>query len=378
MTHTTRILMVTFWFPPSIGGVSRQAMLLSKSLVSKGHLISIATTRGKNDTKSEDIEKLKIHRLWSITGGYRTQLYSWLFSLLIFLFKHNKKYDIIHVHQALYPAALCVTVAKILGKKSVVKVSGSGSSGNMEILRTRWFGWIARHLISRADRLICLSDEMNSELLINGMDQSIISKIPNGVDLSIVSSPNYLADKKNFVLNTGRLSHEKGIDILVKAWPQFSKIFPSAKLVILGDGLDRSRLESIAQEGNSTESIIFAGDVRDVKEYYETCAVFVLPSRHEGLSNSLLEAMAAGCACIVSDISPNRELIQDGINGLVFRSGDSNDLASKLISLFSNDSLQVKIGQAAIETIRAKFMISSIADKYIELYMDLTEDLPFN
>jgi glycosyltransferase involved in cell wall biosynthesis len=267
----------------------------------------------------------------------------------------------------------------MLGKKTVVKVTGSGATGNMAMLQTwRWLGGWVRALIARADCLISLTDEITSELLENGMDPDKIVRIPNGVDVDAfrLATPKPGVASERTVLGVGRLTREKGFDVLVEAWSGVAREIDDAHLIILGDGLERGALTTAARKAGVAERITFVGDSAEVPSYLATSKVFVLPSRHEGMANALLEAMAAGRACLASDIRANAAVIQSGVNGLLFKSEDPADLTVQLVRLLQDDAYRTRLGAAAQQTIIRQYSIDAVARRYLRLYSALMENRP--
>lgn len=377
-----RVLMVSYWYPPSVGGLPQQAHLLARKLASQEVPVSVVTTYLAGHKNFEICDGVTIHRLLTFKEGYRRRLYTWLFPLAFFLIRRRGAYNVLHIHQALYPAAVSVTVAKLFAKKTIVKVSGSGASGNMATLRERWLGWLARAIIARADCFISLSEEMTAELKENGFDLHRVVRIPNGVEMEIfqpaMAKPE-LAGRR-VVITVGRLTYEKGNDILIRAWPNVVKQLPDVYLFILAEGQDRETLVSLAQQLGVSASITFVGNVpqSEVAHYLAASTVFVLPSRNEGMSNALLEAMAAGKPCLASDIQANREVIQPGINGMLFKSDDPDDLATQLVELLRNDDLRARFGAEARQTAITRFSIEAVVQRYKQLYYALLENHPIS
>jgi len=306
-------------------------------------------------------------------GGNRRRAYPWLVFLGVFLVTHRKEYDVIHVHQALHAAAFSVWVAHLLGKKCLVKVAGSGEAGNIAVLKSwRYSGPMSLKLLRRADRLISLSPEIAEELRASGFDPSTIVQIPNGVDLKRFQKVTPVPGMSRSVIVPARLAREKALDVLIRAWAQLHQRAPDWRLAILGEGPERGALEAMVRELGLGGSVTFFGEVPDVSAYLAASKVFVLPSRHgEGMSNALLEAMAAGCACLVSDIEANTQLIEPGVTGDVFRSEDVDDLATRLAALLADESRRRRVGQAAAALVAERYGIDSVARRYQELYRRL-------
>jgi glycosyltransferase involved in cell wall biosynthesis len=111
-----------------------------------------------------------------------------------------------------------------------------------------------------------------------------------------------------------------------------------------------------------------------VYEHLQQADIFILPSRAEGHSNALLEAMACGLPVIVSDIPANLDVIENNRNGLTFRTGDPASLVKAVISLLEHPELREQLGGIARQTIESQYSLSFIAERYISLYKDVLTD----
>ncbi len=135
--------------------------------------------------------------------------------------------------------------------------------------------------------------------------------------------------RANQIVGVGRLSREKGFDLLIEAFARADRA--DWQLVIVGDGPERASLEALAGKLGIQDRTRFAGAVKDPFQILGAAKVFVLPSRYEGFPNALLEAMASGC-CVVSfdcDSGPS-DLINQGINGVLVEPGSASALARSL------------------------------------------------
>jgi len=170
------------------------------------------------------------------------------------------------------------------------------------------------------------------------------------------------------------------VDVLIRAWPEVVKQAAAVRLLILADGPERHALVTLTQQLGVAEQILFAGEVphSEVASYLAASEVFVLPSRHEGMSCALLEAMAAGRACLASDIRANREVIQPGVNGLLFKTENASDLAARLAELLEDEALRARLGEAALRTVVERYSIEVVARQYLRLYEALIENRPLH
>jgi glycosyltransferase involved in cell wall biosynthesis len=141
--------------------------------------------------------------------------------------------------------------------------------------------------------------------------------------------------------------------------------------VIVGDGPCKDTLEGLARSLGVLERTTFTATTVDVVSWYRRIDVFVLPSLNESFSNSLMEAMACGCAVVASNVGGNPELVVHGDNGLLFEPGDIGSLASELESALGDAALRHKLSAAAIRTIEDGYTRERSARRFGELYRRL-------
>jgi len=173
-----------------------------------------------------------------------------------------------------------------------------------------------RLLYRRADRVVCQTDAMANDLARElALDADRMVVLPNPVDVdSIRAAVQHNPDKWTgagpHMLAVGRLSREKGFDLLLEAFSSLQKLFPAAGLLIAGEGPEETALRSQCRALGLETAVRFAGYVEHPEEHFTGAALFVLPSRHEGMPNALLEAAAAGLPIVALPAS-------DGVTGLL-------------------------------------------------------------
>lgn len=371
-----------------IGGAERQAQLLSRKLIEKEHEVHVVTGWWNLKTPHKEIiDGIKIYRnftFWGMFGIKGIRALGGLIYMLtlgFYLLIHSRQYNIIHVHQALHPAFVSIVVGKqLLNKPVVVKTASSGMTSDIRQLKGYPLGNLQlRYLIKQMGVLVANSKAGGKEFNDIGFLESQIEYIPNGVILPQNRKVNYGQMKQ--VMTTSRLSKEKGIDILLRAWAHVMLQEKSLKLIILGNGPLEEELKSLSESLGVMESVKFLGMIENVMEHVKQADLFVLPSRTEGLSNALLEAMSYGLPCIATNVGGNIELMgEDGNrnighgdfiiakNGLLVNPDDVEGLSRAMLYLIRNGMKREELGNQARLSIQENYSIDLIADKYIGLY----------
>ncbi len=168
-----------------------------------------------------------------------------------------------------------------------------------------------------------------------------------------------------------RLGQEKDHITLLQAMPLVCRQTPSARLLIIGDGPKRKELEQLASSLDLGDQVIFTGKRQDIPELLAMLDLVVLSSFYEGTSVSLLEAMAAGKAVIASRIGGNPQVVVEGESGLLFKPGDSRELAQKMVYLLADVSLRKQMGEQGRKRAEELFSGSQMVKKYEGLYHEI-------
>jgi glycosyltransferase involved in cell wall biosynthesis len=386
-----RILMVISQFHPIIGGAEKQAQSLAKRLIKKGVEVNIVTGWWNLRTpRKEMIDGVKVFRNFSCWGMLGTTIHRtirilrgfvYILSLGFYLLVHWREYDVIHVHQALYPAFVSVWVGKgILNKPVIVKTASSGITSDIHQMKRFPMGDLQlRYLLQKMDYLVAVSRAAGDEFRDIGYPSPRIVSIPNGVE--IPDEEKIIQDSVQRTIAIARFSIEKGIDVLIRAWVNVVQTQATLKLVLLGDGPEAKELRNLANSLAISHSIEFAGMVRYVEEYLRNADLFILPSRAEGLSNALLEAMSYGIPCIATHVGGTAELL--GMNhdmkilpggyliarnGVVVNPDDVKGLSEGILYLIRNKNAREEIGRRGRIFVKENYSIDLVAQKYIGLY----------
>lgn len=374
--------MVIFLFHPVVGGAERQAKKLAMKLMEKGIQVSVVAGRLRGFKKFEYLDGIPVYRifcLWWIKGLRRIGSYIYMLFLFFFLISMRREYDIIHCPNTSHATFVCVLIGKIMNKKIITKI-GSEDCLDVNLRKLFYFGSTMINIIRKGvDKAIAIDASTFRTFEKEGFLEAQIIKIPNGVDLPQILNSNELSKNKlgitdydNIVTCVSRFRPEKGHEVLLKAWQEVLKKKPNSILLLIGDGETLIERKQNAENLGIIDRIRFIGKVYNVQDYLFVSNIFVLASRKEGLSNALLEALATGLPCIASNVGGNMELIKHGINGLIFESGNSKQLAECVLRLLDDKELSQELGGNARLAMLEGFSLDNTADCYIKLYQAIT------
>jgi glycosyltransferase involved in cell wall biosynthesis len=279
------------------------------------------------------------------------------------------RYDAVHAHWFV-PQGLSLAAASRLGvgrPRLVCTAHGSDVSALRGVLWSTVRRWIA----SRCDHVVTVSTALRDRLVTEGCETEKLSVIPMGVNLDGKFIPNETERAAAEILFVGRLVPGKGLDILIGALPQIRAINPVARLSIVGDGLERPRLEDITRSLGLASCVDFFGAVEnsDLPRFYRRATLLVLPSLEEGFGLVVAEALGCGCPVAASDLPAVRDLLEDGRGGRLFRTGDSADLTEKVCELLANERLRQSLAETGRATVLERYDWNTIGQRYLSVLL---------
>lgn len=345
-----------------------QAARLGRALVSLGHDVTILTKHPVVPTVASEAVGVRVQKTFSFRGIRGAGKYAFAASLFAELVRQRP--EVIHVHQLVeYHLMPSIAAAALLGCPVVAKASGGGGAErNSDLL---WLGrnrlWGRKLVAAAAAGVSCgiaVSTEMAEELAAAGFRR--IERIPNGVQVGI--RPVDLAAPLD-VVYVGRLHRVKGVDVLLDAWGRIQGCVGRSSLALVGEGPAEPVLRDMVR-CRRLERVHFVGQRPRPLEKLSN-AVFVLPSRSEGLSNALLEAMGLGMPVVATAVGGTRDVVHDGETGLLVRSEDPEGLAHALRRLITDVAFARKLGRAAHQHTVDRYSIEQIARSYERLYKSL-------
>jgi len=237
-----------------------------------------------------------------------------------------------------------------------------------------------------ADRVIANSSAVRNWLVSLGMDQNHIDVIPNGIAVkerltgsrdSGIRHELGIDPKVPVIAAISRLNPGKGIEYLLKAAVIVRDQFPEARFLIVGgsyfDPAYKPSLERLAKELNVADRVLFTGERNDIQQLLQEVNISVLPSLSEGLSNSLLESMAAGLPVIATNVGGNPEIVQDGKTGFLVPARDEKALSDAILRMLKAPEMGERFGDAGYQRVSKHFSLAATVRRTEDLYTMLLE-----
>lgn len=366
------------------GGTGAVAINLAKKISERNHDVSVFTTSKTRKYELNNTDKINIYRY-----GTRFRIADAYISIKLLTGPLKHKLDLVHAHMGNAPAPIAAWLySKLKNKPLVVTYHGDQQDNYGDSLRRHsvklYNKTFAKLILKSADVIISPSEPFikESKFLPSFIDKIVV--IPNGIDKKevLINRTKDECRKELGVptdhivfLFVGSLSKYKGPDVLLKAAELVIKKIPKATFVFVGNGQMASELKLIAEKLNLCENIKFTGfvDNNTKNKYFKAADVFTLPSTlsTEVFPIVLLEASAAKLPMVVSDLETFNCIIRNGINGIITRRNDYNNLADSLITLALNEKLVSEMSKNAYENV-CNFSWSEIADETEKIYERVT------
>lgn len=240
------------------------------------------------------------------------------------------------------------------------------SINNTEEKYSNVFNFLVKKLYSNFDKIICQSKEMANDFIKNyKINSGKIKIINNPATTRLISeSKNLFQSDKLRLLSIGRLSAEKGYNRLLKALNKLSIPF---EYIILGDGIERNKLEQQAKDLEMDNNVVFKGFINNTNDYINECDILLHGSYHEGFPNVIIEAGMYGKPAIAfEEPGIGNEVIENNFNGFLIA---SNDLAAYALAVEKISKMEIN-NQAIIDYTLKKHNVATIIKKYESLFED--------
>jgi glycosyltransferase involved in cell wall biosynthesis len=309
------------------------------------------------------------------------RIYGWnafKYGLELSRFLRSERVDIMHTF---FPASDIWGGAVATLSGCPILVSSRRDMGILRLKKHRLPYLFANHFadqiqaVSGGVREFCISEER--------LAPDKVVTVENGVDLEgIDAAP--CADRGHtlgldsttpLVITTANPRVVKGIDVLIRAIAIVRRHLPNVKFILIGaanESYMRELLNLVADLGVA-DNIRFLGSRDDVFSLLKMADLFCLPSRSEGLSNALLEAMSCSLPCVATDVGGNSEVVVDGESGFLVPSEQPDSLAARILTLLGDRDLMKRMGQAGRQIVQRKFTVQHMVDRLTFLYDGLLQ-----
>lgn len=282
------------------------------------------------------------------------------------------QYDIVHSHGF---STMLASYLALWGHRDVVLINGEHGVMYAE---KRWQRWLQRFLFNHVKMNFSVSANLSQMLAATfGVSLSRFHTILNGVDTDKFhpdlgareSLRGALGLHDKFVIGSvGRLVAVKDYGTLICAFASLLPSYPHCRLLLVGAGPEERNLKELIKKLGVESEVAFLGRREDVAQLMNAFDLYAQVSLMEGLSNTVLEAMATGLPVVVTPVGGNTEIVSERQNGLFVTPGDENDLRDKLESLLKDDSLLKRMSQQALEFVQAQYGLDSMVVNYENAY----------
>lgn len=367
-----KILAISHEFPPIGGGGANACYFLTKGFVERGHEVTLITANYQGMPEKEVMNGVQIMRVNSLRKHKEhcsfKEMLSYLFKAYPVAKKMQKenRYDICLIFFGIPSGPIGYMLKKKYKLPYVIRFGGGDVPGFQERF-TKVYKLIApaiKMIWKKADARIANSQGLK-DMALKFYDKKSFDIIPNGVDTEVFY-PIEKADSDEFkILFVSRLIERKGLQFII---PQLQKIQDSTekkvKLVVVGDGPYRERLETITREYKVTDMVEFVGqkNKKEIVPFYQNADLFILPSAKEGMPNVVLEAMACGLPIIMTPCEGSKELVQD--NGYILL---TSEMGEKIQQLLRDKEMLQKLGHNSRRIVEEQFCWGHVVENYLTL-----------
>ncbi len=339
------------------GGTERVISILADKWSADGHAVTIIATANRDVAYKLD-KRIRLIQLGERTHGSFLKRIKRICSLRSIF---RKERDAVICSMGIETNMYSVLAA--MGLKNYLLISERNDPGQCAYCKIR--DWFYR----RADKLVCQTFAAQDYFISRGMKKDKLCVIPNPLDPQLPEV--YTGKRRKAVAAAGRLTEQKNHKLLINAFAGFHKRYPEYVLEIYGEGQLREELEKQISAQGMQESIFLMGFTNKLLNRIKDCSLYVLSSDYEGVSNSLMEAMAVGLPVIATDcpIGGSAMCIENGVNGLLIPINNEQALTEAMEHLIKNQDKLLQISEAAVG-IRDRFSVDKVSAMWLENMID--------
>lgn len=388
-----RVLVLTTYYYPVVGGVEIHARQLVQYLHARGFGVEVVTKRVDPAQERDGlVDDVRVRRIGP--AGERRATGKWVVlpALVVELVRRIRRFDVVVCIDYRGIGAAAIAAGRLFRRPVVVQGEVAGVLAGADAASTsglppesfavRCLKAPVRSIYRRADRVVCIGRDLEREALRAGVARDRVVYLPHGVDLARFR-PAEPAERDRIraelgwprtprvVLFVGRLSMEKGVMDLLEAWRILNR--GDAVLVLVGPDMTGHPWDAggparafVARHGLG-DRVRFEGYASDPSRFYRGADVFVQPSHFEALGNTAIEAMASGLPVIASGVGGLADFCVDGENALIHEPHDPDSLARVLASLLDDPARGAQLAEAGRRTALERFELNGLLYRYAEL-----------
>ena len=383
--------MVTGVYHPETSGASLQCRQLIASLKPEVDFEVLTTSADASLPARDVVDGVPVTRVFVDPTRAASKLRASAAMTAAFL-AMSARVDVVHLHGFSQKTILLIGLAKLFGKRTVIKLTSLGHDDAGTMMRR---GGAAALSYRRVDRAIAVAPGLAASWRDARLDPDRVVLIPNAVDarrFHPATDAERAALKRELgwdqtlpaVLFVGFFSHEKRPDLLYRAWARLWEEGIRSTLVLVGATrsayfeIDSAMAESVradAAQRGLTSHLVFVERTSEIERYYRAADVFALPTTREGLPNVLLEAMASGLPPIITRLPGVTDwIVEDGVTGRLVGAVAEGEFEAALRQLLVTPAMRRLMGSAARLHVEREFTMQQTAAATMNVYMQLLKD----
>lgn len=379
MTAPRRVLAFSWFYLPFVGGAELFLKALAEQLRGR-YAFTIVTARMRRDLPR--LEERTEGRIIRVGIGSALDKFLYLGLAPVRALRLERP-DLVHAVMASGGAFAAAAYRTSVRRPALLTLQDGDSEAYVRSYLGPLFVFFAP-LHRRFDRVHAISRFLAERAIGYGVPPSLVSVIPNGcddalferrpADAAVMELRRQLGlESERVIVSVSRLVLKNGIDRLIQALPLIVARCPRARLVLVGDGEDRPKLEALARQLGVAGGIHFVGSVPParVPDYLSLGDVFVRPSLSEGLGTAFLEALACGVPIVASRIGGITDFLEEGVTGLSCDPQDPASIATATLRLLEDEELRRRLGTAGRRLAAERYRWSAVADRVAALYDEL-------
>ena len=332
-----KIAIIVGAFPPKwLAGTEIATYNLADHLARRGHEVHVITSHDAGLPEFSEENGFSVHRIAWPKIRFLGIVTFWA---KVCLKIQTIKPDVFHAQ------SLLCGIPAVVAKKSLKIPYVVWGQGSDIYLPDRFTQMTSKSILQNADAVLALTEDMKQKM--REICDRDISVVPNGIDLKRfeISSGEKKEGSAKTIIFVGRLHPVKGVQYLIEAMAIVHQQMPDVKLVIVGDGVERARLEELAEKLNLNGCIQFAGQVpqESIPRLMHQADVFALSSLSESFGIVNLEAMAAGLPIVATNVGGIPDIVEEGVNGFLINAKNPEEIAERVLILLQNDEMREEI-----------------------------------